>query len=146
MTALRVFNRPNRAIFDQFFDDFYKPIHGVLKNSEAATDVLEFEDHYLVSIDAPGFRKSDIEIDYVDGVLSITGKRQEQKETKDSKAHLLERNTTGFKRSFVINKVNADRIQAKFELGVLEINLPKAEEAKPRKISIVDSGEKKEIS
>ncbi|MFK7825088.1 MAG: Hsp20/alpha crystallin family protein [Oligoflexales bacterium] len=139
MTALKVFNRPNRAIFDQFFDDFYKPIHGALRNSEAATNVLEFEEYYLVSLDAAGFRKSEIEIDYADGVLTIIGKRGERKELKDSKAHLLERSNSGFKRSFVINKVNADSIKAKFELGVLEIELPKVEDAKPRKISIVDA-------
>ena len=139
MTALRVFNRPNRALFDQIFDDFYRPIQGALKNSGAATDVGEYEDHYLISLDAPGFKKSDIDIDYADGVLTISGSREETKEEKQSRKHLLERSREGFKRSFVINKVDADRIEAKFELGVLSIELPKLEDAKPKKISIVGS-------
>ena len=145
MTALRVFNRPNRAIFDQIFDDFYKPIHGALKNTGAAADVLEFEDHYLVSVEAPGFKKTDIEIDYVDGVLTISGTREESKASKELRVHLLERSNSSFKRSFVINKVDADRIKAKFDLGILAIELPKLENAKPRKISIVDSDTKEEL-
>lgn len=139
MTALRVLNRPNKVLLNQLYDEFYKPIQEFTTSSAAAADIFELDDLFLVLLDAPGFKKSEIEINYVDGILSIEGKREAKKEFDVQKIHLLERNTKGFKRSFVLKKIDEKQIRAKFEEGVLSIELPKAEEAKPRKISIADN-------
>ena len=101
------------------------------------TDISEDKDNYVLTLDLPGVKKSDVKISFVDGVLSISGERKQEKETKESKYHRVERAFGRYYRSFTLPaKIKADDITAEFTDGQLTITVPKAEEAKPKEIDI----------
>ncbi len=101
------------------------------------TDISEDKDKYVLKLDLPGVNKEDVKISYNEGQLSISGERKQEKETKDSKYHRVERAYGKYFRSFALpQKIKEDKIDASFKDGQLTINVPKAEEAKPKEIQI----------
>ncbi len=101
------------------------------------TDIMEDNDKYLLKVDLPGIAKEDVKISYTDGQLKISGERKQEKETKDSKYHRVERAYGKYFRSFTLpNMIQTDKIDAEFKDGQLLITVPKAEEAKPKEIPI----------
>ena len=101
------------------------------------TDISEDKDNFVLKLDLPGISKNDLKISYSDGQLSISGERKQEKETKDSKYHRVERAYGKYYRSFTLpSKIQEDKIDAEFEDGQLIITVPKAEEIKPKEISI----------
>jgi HSP20 family protein len=107
------------------------------KSTFPHVDVAESENGYLLIADLPGLEKSDISIIIEDGVLRIDGERKfNYKQEKEKYAH-FERSSGKFSRSFVLpDEVEAEKIEAKMSNGVLELIIPKAEIAKPKKIDI----------
>lgn len=104
-----------------------------------AVNVEETRDDLILTADLPGFRVEDVELELENGVLAIRGERQEVREenSEERKVHLWERRYGGFHRSFSLPRtVKADEISARFEDGVLHVRMPKAAEAKGRKIQI----------
>ena len=100
-------------------------------------DVVEEKDAILVSAELPGMKKEDIDIQFENGVLTLRGQRQLAKETTEKTYHRVERVYGNFVRSFTLPRsVDAEKINATYHDGVLEIRVPKREEAKPRQISI----------
>lgn len=131
--------------FDQIFDDMnrvFAPIRtgqGTL-SSQIPCDVHESDSGYLLSIDIPGVSKDDISVEFNGGVLVVSGTRSSESTSKDLKSHRIERTVGSFQRSFRMPEgVDPENIQANYENGVLYLNLPKMEVAKPRKISIGES-------
>jgi HSP20 family protein len=102
-----------------------------------AVDIHETNDSYVVKADLPGVNKEDIHLDLKDNTLVLRGeKRFEEKASRDSYIR-VERAYGTFVRSFTLPRnVDAEKIQAKYKDGVLELVLPKREEAKPKQISI----------
>lgn len=101
------------------------------------TDISEDKDNFVLRLDLPGINREDVKISYSEGQLSISGERKQEKETKDSKFHRVERVYGKYFRSFNLStKINEDKIDAEFKDGQLIITVPKAEEAKPKEISI----------
>ncbi len=101
------------------------------------TDIIEDEDNFVLRLDLPGVNKDDVKISYADGQLSISGERKQEKESKDSRYHRVERTYGKYFRSFTLpSKIKEDKIDAKFKDGQLTITVPKAEEAKPKQIEI----------
>jgi HSP20 family protein len=83
----------------------------------------------------------DIEIEVENNVLSLRGEKNQEEETKDRKFHVWERSYGSFERSFTLPRtVKADGISAHFKDGILNVHIPKAPEAKGRKISIKAEG------
>ena len=102
-----------------------------------SVDITENENGFLVKAELPGMNKDDIKITLQDNVLTIRGEKKEEKEIKDKSAHLCERKYGKFVRSFRLpSAVDNKKIDADFKDGVLNLNLPKAEEAKPKEIEI----------
>lgn len=104
-----------------------------------SVDIEEEDDKYLIKADLPGVDKKDIEVNLENGVLSIRGEKHVEKETgkKDSKRHRTERFHGTFARSFTLpSEVMADKVEATYKDGVLNLVIPKAEESKPRSIEI----------
>jgi HSP20 family protein len=102
-----------------------------------ALDVHETQDAYTVKASLPGVKPEDVNIQYQQGVLSISGTMQEEKAREQGTYHLRERRRGRFSRTINLpDSVDADRAQANFEHGVLELRLPKAEETKPRRIQV----------
>lgn len=101
------------------------------------SDIFEDNDSYILTMDLPGIKKEDVKISYVDGQLSISGERKQEKESKDGTYHRVERNYGKYFRTFALpKKIKEDKIDAEFKDGQLTITVPKAEEAKPKEIDI----------
>ena len=100
-----------------------------------AVDVVESEQSYEITADLPGMDEKNIEVKVTDGVLTMKGERQEEKEEKKTGYYLQERSFGSFQRSFEMpESVDADKIEANFKKGVLTVKLPKKAEAqKPAK-------------
>jgi len=105
-----------------------------------ATDIIEKDDMLVLTAELPGLEKKDVEISVEEGVLSLRGEKfEERKEEEDKKYHLFERTYGSFQRSFTLPRtVDATKITAEFDKGVLKVFLPKTVEAKAkgRKIEI----------
>ena len=104
---------------------------------DLALDVAESEDEFTVKASIPGINPDDLEITFTNNTLTIKGETKEEKEVEQAHYHLRERRYGSFARSITLPAgIEADKIQANYEAGVLKLRLPKAEEVKPKKIAI----------
>ena len=119
-----------------FNDDFFSSL-GVLKNN-FSVDLKEDDNDYIIEADLPGVDKKDIEISYKNGYLNIAAKRNNHVEEKKDNYVRQERSYGEFKRSFYIDNVEEEKINANFDNGVLKVTLPKLnkETNETRKIEI----------
>ncbi len=102
-----------------------------------AVDITERKDAYLVVAELPGVGTEDVEITFQDGLLTIQGERHPAAEAAGEKVHRAERRYGPFRRSITLpSHVQADRIAASAEDGVLLILVPKAEEAHAKRIQV----------
>jgi HSP20 family protein len=102
-----------------------------------ALDVYESESSLFVEVELPGMKKEDIDISLEEDVLTISGQRSQEKEDRSGESLRSERAFGQFRRSFTLPlAVQSDAVKATYLDGVLRIELPKAEEAKPRKIEV----------
>lgn len=102
-----------------------------------AVDVEEREGEFVVRVELPGVAKDDVHITTRENILTLRGEKKQQKETKESNYHRMERSYGSFQRSFTLpGTVKNDRIEASFKDGILEVVVPKAEEAKARAIEV----------
>ena len=121
------------------FDDFFRPWNEWFDNSGLlgrtlnvpAVNITEQKDEYHVSLAAPGMKKEDFNIDVDGNMLTISSEKEESKEEKEKKFTRKEYSYSSFSRSFTLpEEVNKEKIDARYENGVLKISLPRKEEAK----------------
>ncbi len=113
---------------------------------DLALDVAENDDEYVVKASIPGINPDDLEITYSNNTLTIKGEVKEDKELEQAHYHLRERRYGSFARSVTLPAgIEADKIEATYEAGVLKLRLPKAEEVRPKKIAIKTSEKPKVI-
>jgi HSP20 family protein len=111
-----------------------------------ALDISERQDAYVVTVEVPGVKPEDLDITLEDGLLTIQGERQFTSESSEEQYHRVERRYGAFRRSITLpSQVQADAIEASFDNGVLEVVVPKAEEAKPKKISVRPGGRRQQV-
>ena len=138
-----------RSEIDRLFEDFdlggrfpfrslrdIEPFfRGELNLTAPAVDMVEKEKEYEITAELPGIDEKNVEIKTANGMLTITGEKQEQKEEKKKDYFLSERRYGSFTRSFRLPEgTDADKITAKITKGVLTVTLPKTAEAqKPEK-------------
>ena len=129
-------NEMNR-LFGSVFDTPPQGNGGTLRRWMPAMDLTETADHFVLRADLPGLSEEDVNIEVEERVLTISGERKaEHTENKDG-YHRVERAFGSFSRSLTLPEgVNAEAVSASFDRGVLEVQIPKPEERKPRKISI----------
>lgn len=102
-----------------------------------AVDVAEHEEEYQVKVELPGISKEDVNITMQENILTIRGEKKQEKESKGSSYHHVERSYGSFQRSFTLpTSVKHDKVEAAFNDGLLTVTLPKAEEAKPKQIDV----------
>lgn len=127
---------------NRMFDTFFR---GGLSDETAlvptawtpSVDIAEHDNEYVVKMEIPGVEKNDVKITMHDNVLTVTGEKKNEKESKGSSYHRIERAYGAFERSFALpSSVKADSIDAVFKDGILKITLPKSEEAKPKQIEV----------
>lgn len=121
------------------FDDFFKPwnewfdkggLSGRVMNVPAV-NITEQADQYLVSLAAPGLKKDDFTIDIEGNMLTISSQKEETKEDKDKRFTRREYSYSSFSRSFTLpDEVNKEKIDARYEDGVLKISLPRYADTK----------------
>ena len=132
-----------RGRFDRVFDDFLGDYFSSGKENTSdlaffpAVDIKERKDSINVTMEIPGVKKDDISIELNDNILSIKGHREFNKEEEGETHHRIERSYGSFVRSFSLScPVEKDKIEASYKDGLLNLILPKCEEAKPKKIAI----------
>ncbi len=127
---------------NRMFDRFFRG--GVLDEGDLfpstwmpAVDLLEKDDEFVAKVELPGVHKDDVKVTLHDNILTIRGEKKEERESKDSNYHRLERSYGSFQRSFTLpTSVRQDKVEAEFRDGVLTITMPKAEEAKRKQIEV----------
>lgn len=131
--------RVNR-LFEQAFGETYAGSESEEVSSRSwtpAVDIAETEDALTLYAELPGLSKENVEITLEDNVLTIKGERKFEREETKENYHRIERAYGTFHRSFHLpSNVRSDQVEASFKEGVLRVDIPKQEEAKPRKIAI----------
>ena len=102
-----------------------------------SVDISETAAEYQITAEIPDVKKEDVKVTLEDGVLTIQGEREYDKEEKGKKVHRIERSYGRFARTFSLpDAVEADHVKAEFKDGVLSLHLPKSEKAKPKTIEV----------
>lgn len=102
-----------------------------------AVNIRETDGAYFVEADLPGLTKKDVDITLENNLLKLSGERRFEKDTKEENFHRVERSYGSFLRTFALpSQVDPEGVKASFKEGVLTIEVPKAAEARPRKIAI----------
>ena len=100
-------------------------------------DIFEKDENLVIRAEVPGVEKDAIDIRLENGVLTLRGERKQESEINEDNAYRLERTYGAFTRSFSLpTTVDATKIQALYKDGILELRIPKAEAARPKKIEI----------
>jgi HSP20 family protein len=127
----------NRAFAPLFSGDAADENETVARAWAPRVDILENEASYQVTAELPGVNKDDVEITVENNLLTLKGERKFEKDVNKEQYHRIERAYGSFARSFTLpNRVSQDQVQAKFDNGLLTITIPKAAEARPKKIEI----------
>ena len=102
-----------------------------------SVDVSETEEGYQIKAEIPDVKKEDVKVTLEKGVLTIQGERKQEKEETGKKYHRVERSYGSFVRSFTLpDLVDEEKVKAEFKDGVLNLQLPKSEKAKPKAIEV----------
>ena len=100
-------------------------------------DVYEKDEEIVITAELPGMKQEDIDVQVHDGILCIRGEKKTETEVNEDSYHFVERAYGSFERSFTLPaKVTGENVKATYKDGVLKVHLPKAEEVKPKKVSI----------
>jgi len=102
-----------------------------------AVDICEGDKEIILKAELPGIKKKDVHLELNDGVITLKGERKFEKEDKRDNYHRIERYYGNFHRSFTLpSTVDRDKIKATYKDGMLEVTLPKMEEAAPKSIPV----------
>lgn len=108
-----------------------------------SVDVIETDDLIVLKAELAGMDPADIHIEVQDNVLTVSGERRFQEEVREDKYYRIERRYGSFSRSIALPQaIDEGNIEAKYEDGVLEVSVPKAEIAKPKKIAVSIGGQR----
>ncbi len=127
---------------NRMFDNFFGTPRRAEKDDRMLywtprVNVEETDYQFEVTAELPGLNKDDVKIEIKDHALTFTGEKKTEKENKDRNVHLYERAYGKFCRTFTLpDNVDVDKIEAEFKDGILQIDIPKTEEAKPRQVEV----------
>ncbi len=103
-----------------------------------SVDIYETENELVMTAEVPGLSEKDVEIKIEDNTLTLKGERKFEKQTKEENYHRIERSYGSFYRAFTLpSSIDADKIHAEHENGILKIMMPKRPELKPRTVKIL---------
>ena len=134
MFMLTPFERKTNLFFDDFFDDFERSFFAPAsrhaappKNMPIKTDIKDIGTGYLLEAELPGFGRDDISVDIDENKLVISAQKMQEtnQENDDGKIIRKERYCGSYKRSFNLDGIDTENVSAKFENGILSLNLPK---------------------
>ena len=132
MFGMLPFDRTDFNVFDPF-DSFAFFRRSNTDLPAFRTDIRDLGESYVLEAELPGFRKEDIELELKDGILTVSARHDDTRETKDDQGNYIrrERRYGSFSRSFDVTGIEEGAITAKYENGVLCLDLPKAKPAQP---------------
>ena len=126
-----------RRELDRWFDDMSWSTPE--REWNPACEVEESKDHYLLSMEMPGVSRDQIKLETVDNQIVISGERRAETKNKDTDQWYTERRYGKFQRTFTLPAgVDATKVEANYQDGILRVYLPKAESAKPRQVKITN--------
>ena len=141
LDELNPMNQQMSSLLAQAFGQRQTPAASSTPAWAPALDISERKDAYLVTVELPGVKLDDLQITLDDGLLTIQGERHVASESSEQQYHRVERRYGAFRRSISLPAhVLADAVEASVEDGVLQILVPKAEEAKPKSIRVRPGG------
>ncbi len=120
--------------FDIFFNNFFDFMDR--SNAGLKTDIKENENEYVLEAELPGMDRDDINIEINDNYLTISAQKNEVREEENDNYIRRERRSGSYQRTFNIENVKEDEIEAEYKNGVLAVKLPKKEEAKTKRRTI----------
>jgi HSP20 family protein len=139
--TLLVRPEPFSQEFSRLFNTLFEPANGSTNRWTPAMDLVEADDHFVLKADLPGLAEEDVTIEVQDNVLTVSGERKAEHERKERGWYRIERSFGRFSRSLTLPEgVDADRVTASFDKGVLEVRVPKPEEKKPKRVQIGVNG------
>jgi HSP20 family protein len=110
---------------------------GIAPSPLPAADMYETDKELVVELDVPGFEEKELALEVSDHTLTIKGERMKEKEAKERSFYLHERLEKHFERKFTLPpEADVEHVEATFKTGVLEVHVPKIEQAKARKVEI----------
>lgn len=129
---------PFTSLFDAMFRESGLPSEDISNRAwMPPVNIRETDGAYFVEADLPGLTKKDVDITLENNLLKLSGERRFEKDTSEENYHRVERAYGTFLRTFALpSQVDPEGVKASFKDGVLTIEVPKAEEARPRKIAI----------
>jgi HSP20 family protein len=129
-----------RRMFDQPFEALFEMPFGPTSGQagwQPVVDVLETKDGFVVKAEIAGVKPEDIHIDVEGDTLTLKGERKHEKSVNEAGYSRIERSFGAFQRSILLPPtVDTERVKASYVNGVLEVQLPKKEEAKPKRITV----------
>ncbi len=138
-------NRRNDLdFFDDAFGGFFKPLFYEEKHNVMKTDIKETENSYVLDVEVPGFEKKDIGVSLENGYLTVSAQKKEcnkpenEGENKEHKKenYIRRERSCSLSRSYYVGDVDKDAVKAKYENGVLTVEIPKEKPALPESHNI----------
>jgi len=136
----------NRLFEDMWSSSALEPAQGTPGFFAPRVEVREEKDAFVVDAELPGVERDSVKVELENGVLTLSGEKKQESETKENGIFRSERIYGQFQRSFSLpDTVDAEKIDAEFRNGVLKVWLHKKPEAAPKKISVRGENEVKKI-
>jgi HSP20 family protein len=130
---------PDIRLFDDRFDRIIERAFGRDRQAPwmPAMDVYETDEKVVVTVELPGIEAEDVEVSVEDSTLTVSGTREFSSEVTEESYHRIERRYGSFSRAVSLPpQVDTGKVEARFQDGVLTVEVPKVEKAKPKKIQI----------
>ena len=135
LTRFPRFEEEMEGLMNRFFGP--EPWWPVAEGFTPRANLAEAENEYEVTVELPGFKPEEVNVEMKNGELWITGEKREEHEEKGQTWHRVERRYGEFRRTFPLPaEVKPEEVQARYEGGVLIVTVPKTEEAKPRHVPV----------
>lgn len=126
-----------REAMNQLFSDSFVMPSALGRTEQTPLDLYETEDAYVAKLALPGLKAEDFEITLENNILRVHGETRSEKETEEARYHVRERRYGAFDRLVRFpSAVNGDQVDASLSEGILTIRVPRAEEAKAKRISV----------
>lgn len=134
------FTKQMPSVFDRFFDGDLMDWSNDVNTTLPSVNIKETKEGFEVKVAAPGFDKNDFKLELNHDVLTISSEKQAENETKEGEQYTRrEYCYSSFKRSFVLpDSADAEKINAEYKNGILDITIPKKEEAKPKDKRVIE--------
>lgn len=136
MTVVRFNNKPSNgfSLLENFFNEIptmFKDDFGTNLKSSVPVNIKETTDAYLLDVVAPGFEKNDFALNLDKNILTVSGEKKSESKIENEKEIRSEYSHRSFKRVFTLDeKIDSEKIEAKYVNGVLTLNLPRKAEVK----------------